>query len=428
MQANLNGNCVPATCIFNSADAIPNLSIGVSKINPATVQLTFDFIFIADDLIMKNLLSQGITVGKITGGCVPSLERSIQIISRNRIWLVSIKSNGDIILKYLSETIADTPSSVVNFLVTYDLYYYNTEQKQGFTRNNCTIGTSADIYTYVVPANTYMSEISVWDANQKALNDISTNGQNTANANAICLFFNIEKSQTFTKNCPPGGTASYTYVVPAKKYSSDISQADADQKAQNDINANGQNQANAIPCFYNAEKSKVFTKNCSPDAVSNTYTYIVPAKKYSSDISQADADQKAQNDINTNGQNEANNSPCVYNGCDITSLNGITLGVGSFVTQPSSGHYNVNLTMMAPNNNFWYVSNNIANIPSSCRPTSNKLIENVIEFATKTNWKISINSNGNIVLTPGITNGGPGDGGMAVAGKAISFSFEYDKN
>ncbi|WP_345987737.1 DUF5977 domain-containing protein [Chryseobacterium sp. Chry.R1] len=426
-QANLNGNCVPATCTFNSADAIPYFSIGVSKTPPSTVQLTFDGVFINDDLVTKNLLLQGVIVGKITGSCVPSSQRSTQVTSRNRVWSVSIEPNGDVILKYLYETAANTPSSVVNFSISYDLYYYNVEQKQGFIKNNCPAGTSADLYTYIVPANTYTSEVSIADANQKALNDISTNGQNTANANAICLFFNIEKSKTFSKNCPPGGTASYTYIVPAKKYSSNISQADADQMAQNDINTNGQNLANAIPCFYSAEKSKVFTKNCSPDAISNTYTYIVPAKKYSSDISQADADQKAQNDIDANGQNEANNSPCMYNGCDIGSLNGITLGASSYVNQPNSGHFKGNLSLIAPNNTYWYNSN-AASIPASCRPNTTKVITNVIEYGTQTIWKITINTDGSIILTPSITNHGPGDGGVAVAGKGASFSFEYDKN
>lgn len=426
-QANLYGNCVPATCTFSSSDAVPYWSVGVSKISSVTVQLTFDGIFIDDDIVIKNLLSQGVKVGKINGSCVPAVKRYGEITSRNRVWSISVESNGDVMLKFLYETAAYTPSSLVNFTFTYDLYYYNAEQKQNFTKNNCTVGTFANPYTYVVPAKTYMSEIAPWDADQKALDDINTNGQNVANANSVCLYFNTEKSQTFTKNCPPGGIASYTYIVPAKKYSSDISQADADQKASDEISANGQNQANAIPCFYNVEKSKVFTKNCSADAVSNTYFYVVPAKKYSSDISQQDADQKAINDINTNGQNEANNSPCTYIGCDIVSQNGITLGASSFVSQPSSGHFKANLSIIAPNNTYWYNST-MANIPASCRPNSTKVINNVMEYGTHTLWKVTINTNGSIVLTPSVTDPGPNNGGTAIAGKGASFVFEYDKN
>ncbi|MGE8537064.1 MAG: DUF5977 domain-containing protein [Chryseobacterium sp.] len=426
-QANLYGNCIPSTCTFNSSNAVPYLSAGVSKVSPDTVQIMFDGIFIADDLVMKNLLLQGVIVGKITGSCVPISQVTRQITSRNRVWSVSVEPNGDVVLKFLYETAANTPSSLVNFSFTYDIFFYNTEQKQGFIRNNCPTGTTASMYTYVVPAKTYSSQISEADANLKAINDIYTNGQNTANVNSVCLFYNTAKSQTFTKNCPPGGLASYTYVVPAQKYSSEISQADADQKAQDDLNTNGQNQANAIPCFYSVEKSKVFTKNCGADAVSNTYTYVVPAKKYSSDISQADADQKAQNDVNTNGQNEANNSPCQYNGCDISALNGITLGLSSFITQPSSGHFKGNLSIVAPNNTYWY-NNPMASIPTTCRPNTTKVINNVIEFGSKTIWKITINTNGNIVLTPSITEPGPNHGGTAIAGKGASFNFDYDKN
>ncbi|WP_027375082.1 DUF5977 domain-containing protein [Chryseobacterium sp. UNC8MFCol] len=427
-QVNLYGNCAPSTCTFNSTDAIPHWSVGVTKISSSTVQLTFDGVFIADDLVLKNLLLQGVKVGKITGSCVPSAKRYNEITSRNRVWSISVEPNGDIIVKFLYETAPNTPSSIVNFMCSYDLYYYNSEQKQSFIRNNCPTGTSASgTYTYTVPAHTYMSETSSWDADEKALADIAANGQNVANANSVCLFFNTEKSQTFTKNCPPGGAANYTYVVQAKKYSSDISQADADQKALDDISANGQNVVNTVPCFYNVAKSKVFTKNCPSGALPNSYTYTVPAKKYSSDISQADADQKAIDDINSNGQNEANNNPCTYPNCDIVSLNGITLGLSSFITQPTFGHFKANLSLIAPNNTYWYNSS-MANIPMSCRPSSTKVINNIVEYGTKTIWKITIDANGNITLTPSVTDPGPTHGGMAIAGKGASFTFEYDKN
>ncbi|WP_443946646.1 DUF5977 domain-containing protein [Pedobacter sp. AW1-32] len=60
------------------------------------------------------------------------------------------------------------------------------------------------------------------------------------------IFYNTVHSQTFSKNnCTSGtGGSSVQYVVPAGRYTSTISQADADAKAQNDINANGQNYAN----------------------------------------------------------------------------------------------------------------------------------------------------------------------------------------
>lgn len=58
---------------------------------------------------------------------------------------------------------------------------------------------------------------------------------------------NVTKvSNAVKNNCPPGytGTVSYPYTVPANKYGSFISQADADAKAQADADQNGQLYAN----------------------------------------------------------------------------------------------------------------------------------------------------------------------------------------
>jgi YD repeat-containing protein len=62
------------------------------------------------------------------------------------------------------------------------------------------------------------------------------------------IFYNVAKSQVFTKKeCSPTyyNGSSITYNVNASKYYSFISQADADQKALDDIAANGQNYTNA---------------------------------------------------------------------------------------------------------------------------------------------------------------------------------------
>ena len=65
----------------------------------------------------------------------------------------------------------------------------------------------------------------------------------------ITTYYNVAKSAYFVKdNCPPGSdvqpNTTTNYSVPANKYSSTISQADADAKAQAEIDANGQNKAN----------------------------------------------------------------------------------------------------------------------------------------------------------------------------------------
>ncbi|MDN3691173.1 DUF5977 domain-containing protein [Chryseobacterium tructae] len=64
--------------------------------------------------------------------------------------------------------------------------FYNSDQEQTFTRTNCRRLENPGTYTYKVPANTYASEINVGDANQKALQEIASMGQNTTNTLGLC--------------------------------------------------------------------------------------------------------------------------------------------------------------------------------------------------------------------------------------------------
>jgi YD repeat-containing protein len=138
--------------------------------------------------------------------------------------------------------------------------------------------------------------------------------------NYVYEFANVQKSATFNRNnCSPGYIGSpVTYTVPAAKYKSVISQADADQQAQNDININGQAYANdpangyCTAPYSNTVKSGTFIRNnCAVGLTGSSVTYTVLAGTYSSATSQADADQQAQNDVNTNGQAYANtNGTC----------------------------------------------------------------------------------------------------------------------
>jgi YD repeat-containing protein len=130
-------------------------------------------------------------------------------------------------------------------------------------------------------------------------------------------YYNVEKTVSLARNdCGTGVGSTVVYTVPANTYSSKVSQADADQKAQNDVNANAQTYANThgICTFYSVVKSGNFIRGgCdNSNSIGSTVTYTVPAATYSSTISQADADQKAQDDVNTNGQNYANtNGTCI---------------------------------------------------------------------------------------------------------------------
>lgn len=132
-------------------------------------------------------------------------------------------------------------------------------------------------------------------------------------------YYNQAAIGLYTRNnCASGYTGvQWVYTVPAWKYSSTISQADADQKAQNDITNNGQVNANlygtCIPAFTNTQKSQVFIKsNCGSGFTGGSFTYTVYPGTYRA-TTQTAADQLALNDIAANGQriaNDTDNTPC----------------------------------------------------------------------------------------------------------------------
>lgn len=64
--------------------------------------------------------------------------------------------------------------------------YYNTALSTDFTRNNCQTGWTGSKVIYIVPAGKYSSKVSQQDADAMAKKDIEDNGQNYANTNGIC--------------------------------------------------------------------------------------------------------------------------------------------------------------------------------------------------------------------------------------------------
>ena len=201
--------------------------------------------------------------------------------------------------------------------------WYNKEQSKEFQKNDCDPDAEeGSMVRFTIPANSYTSTISQADADQKAIDALNKGGQDYANSHGGCItikWYNVEMKQSFQKNdCLGTETGSMVeYVVPAKKYSSNISQEDADNKAKADIEANGQDYANEngtceTNLWYNKEQRKTFTKNdCQEGYIGTDYEYIVEAGRYSSEISQEDADQKALDDIEANGQAQANlNGTC----------------------------------------------------------------------------------------------------------------------
>ncbi|ANH81283.1 hypothetical protein A8C56_10055 [Niabella ginsenosidivorans] len=129
-------------------------------------------------------------------------------------------------------------------------------------------------------------------------------------AGAGKYFFNEEQKKTFyKKDCLEQGTAGPTdYVVPAGTYFSGISVEDANQIAWDDINTNGQQYANENGyCTYiNDAMSREFNKT---DCLYGTGTWVrygVGAGWHMSTISKADANRKAERDLYFNGPVYAN--------------------------------------------------------------------------------------------------------------------------
>jgi hypothetical protein len=148
--------------------------------------------------------------------------------------------------------------------------------------------------------------VSQNDADTKAQTDVQTNGQNYANTNGICTFKNVMKSVTYTKNnCAPAGYGSeVNYTVAAGKYTSTVSQADADAQTIPEFNANGQ--ANANTKGFCTFKSRalvsfgLYKNNCLAPKVGSYVLYSASMGAFTSTISQTDADEKAWAAAQTN--------------------------------------------------------------------------------------------------------------------------------
>ena len=128
--------------------------------------------------------------------------------------------------------------------------YNNEPQSRIFYNNTCAAGYMSDPYNYIVPANKYQSNISVNDANAKAIADINTKGQGVANANAPCkMIYHNNNTPSVTlprNNCGVGSNgSSVTFTIQPNTQSSLISVDDANQKAVAAAQAGAQAYANA---------------------------------------------------------------------------------------------------------------------------------------------------------------------------------------
>ena len=201
--------------------------------------------------------------------------------------------------------------------------WYNDRKSKMFQKTDCKVTEVGSMVEYVVEAGRFSSSVSKEDANQKALDALEAEGPGYANSHGTCntvKWYNDRKSKMFQKtDCKVTEVGSMVeYVVEAGRFSSSVSKEDANQKALDALEAEGPGYANEhgtceTNLWYNVEKSKVFYKNdCEDGFIGAPYTYTVEAGKYTSDVSQEDADKKALDDIEKNGQEQANlNGECV---------------------------------------------------------------------------------------------------------------------
>ena len=204
------------------------------------------------------------------------------------------------------------------------ILWYNVKKSKSFRKNDCDPDTEeGSLVTMTIEAGQFSSFISQEDADRKAEAELNAKGQDYANSHGTCntiKWYNDRKSKMFQKtDCEVTEVGSMVeYVVEAGRFSSSVSKEDANQKALEALEAEGPGYANEhgtceTNLWYNVEKSKVFYKNdCEDGFIGAPYTYTVEAGKYTSDVSQEDADQKALDDIEKNGQDQANlNGECV---------------------------------------------------------------------------------------------------------------------
>lgn len=204
------------------------------------------------------------------------------------------------------------------------ILWYNVKKSKSFRKNDCDPDTEeGSLVTMTIEAGQFSSSISQEDADRRAEAELNAKGQDYANSHGTCntiKWYNDRKSKMFQKtDCEVTEVGSMVeYVVEAGRFSSSVSKEDANQKALEALEAEGPGYANEhgtceTNLWYNVEKSKVFYKNdCEDGFIGAPYTYTVEAGKYTSDVSQEDADKKALDDIEKNGQEQANlNGECI---------------------------------------------------------------------------------------------------------------------
>lgn len=155
--------------------------------------------------------------------------------------------------------------------------FFNTKAERTLSRTNCTNGGEG-IYTYIVPYGKYVSSLNQEDADSKALIDLNTNAQNQVNQYAECRYYNEETSSNtfYRNNCyasnfgPPSPSMGVIYTVPARKYFTLTSIADANALADAEIAATVQAYANQYGNCTCTQANSKYMSETGPCEISTT--------------------------------------------------------------------------------------------------------------------------------------------------------------
>jgi hypothetical protein len=148
------------------------------------------------------------------------------------------------------------------------------------TINECDPNNRINFYEY----DEYQRVILIRDLDKNILKKFCYNyhGQ-TENCN---VSYNSQQQMTFQKQCSPGYTGSnVTYVIPQGTYVSTVSVAEANQQATNDLLANGQDYANALGSCTVAQVPLSSLNNTGASGFNAVYTNVSTGQQYSFSIS-----------------------------------------------------------------------------------------------------------------------------------------------
>jgi hypothetical protein len=171
--------------------------------------------------------------------------------------------------------IKDSNEIVKNFRYNYGLgaapttsgtsIYYNAPTQGTYTRTGCSLPLYGEDVVYFIPYGKHAA-LTQTEANNLAATDLTANGQAYANLFGQCVYKSAVYSQTvYTSLCtyeqgPPVGVL---YTIPFGKYTSPISQADANAKAVADFNATWLTYANTFDyCSCTGEGKKYINGTC----------------------------------------------------------------------------------------------------------------------------------------------------------------------